>query len=260
MKIVKNIAAFFGLEVIRSSTLNRLLAMEKLNNSWKLGLRDSVFNGLEGFKFIPPVPFQSQLGQDYLATVLFGSSGFFVEFGATNGVELSNTYALEKMGWQGILAEPSKKWHDQLRVNRPNTSISFECVWTHSNEKLEFSEASSGVLSTLSQFVKSDHHNRQIAEEYSVNTISLQDLLDERKAPRFVEFLSIDTEGSELEILSAFNWEERSFGFIAVEHNYTEKREEIFKFLSSKGYTRVLEEHSKWDDWYIHESLKLGVK
>jgi hypothetical protein len=115
-----------------------------------------------------------------------------------------------------------------------------------------------GVLSTLSQFSKSDHHERQIVEEYLVNTISLQDLLDERNAPRFVEFLSIDTEGSELEILSALNWEDRSFGFIAVEHNYTDNRENIFNLLSSKGYLRVLEEYSKWDDWYIHESLKLG--
>lgn len=260
MKLLKNLAALFGLAVIRSSTLNRLLAMEKRNNSWKSGIIESVSNGLEGYKLAAPVPCQSQLGQDYLASVLFGSSGFFVEFGATNGIELSNSFALEKMGWKGILAEPSKKWHDQLRVNRPNASISFDCVWSHSNENLEFSDASAGVLSTLNQFSKSDHHNRQIVDEYTVNTISLQDLLDERNAPRFVEFLSIDTEGSELEILSAFNWEERSFGLIAVEHNYTENREKIFKLLSSKGYTRVLEEQSKWDDWYIHQSLKLGAK
>ena len=260
MKIIKNLVALFGLSVIRLSTLNRLLEMAKRNNGWKSGVLDSFLDGLEDFKFKAPPPFQSQLGQDYLASVLFGSSGFFVEFGATNGIELSNSFALEKMGWKGILAEPSREWHDQLRANRPNSSICFDCVWSHSNEKLHFSSASAGVLSTLSQFSKSDHHDRQIVEEYSVNTISLQDLLDERNAPRFVEFLSIDTEGSELEILSAFNWEERTFGLIAVEHNYTKNREEIFNLLSSKGYTRVLEEQSRWDDWYIHESLKLRAK
>jgi FkbM family methyltransferase len=160
------------------------------------------------------------------------------------------------MGWKGILAEASKNWHEALLANRPGSSICTECVWSRSGEELAFSDASQGVFSTISSFVESDHHRRQIVASYSVKTISLKDLLDEHQAPKFIEFLSIDTEGSEFDILSTFNWEDRTFGFIAVEHNYTDNRQKIHDLLTSKGYARVLQQHSKWDDWNLHHSLK----
>ena len=72
----------------------------------------------------------AQLFQDLF--VLFSLSqkreGFFVEFGATDGVELSNTLLLERSyGWNGILAEPAKCWHKDLRTNR-NCVIDTRCV------------------------------------------------------------------------------------------------------------------------------------
>ena len=62
---------------------------------------------------------KSQLGQDVLALSLTGTKqmGYFVEFGATNGLDLSNTYMLEKnYGWTGILCEPAKEWHQELKA------------------------------------------------------------------------------------------------------------------------------------------------
>ena len=63
---------------------------------------------------------KAQLHQDIfvLAEHDFKSSGYFVEFGATNGHDLSNTYLLEtQFGWQGIVAEPAKSWHEALKKN-----------------------------------------------------------------------------------------------------------------------------------------------
>ena len=60
---------------------------------------------------------KSQLGQDIFALfeVGFKEGGYFVEFGATNGVSLSNTYVLEKeFAWGGILAEPAMRWHRDI--------------------------------------------------------------------------------------------------------------------------------------------------
>lgn len=89
-----------------------------------------------------------------------------------------------------------------------------------------------------------------------MKTVSLNDLLEEHGAPEFIEFLSIDTEGSELSILEAFNFQKHQFGLIAIEINSDEKRRvSIENLLTKEGYVRHFEEFSIWDDWYVHRSL-----
>ena len=85
---------------------------------------------------------KSQLGQDLftLSQLGFKRNGFFVEFGATNGIDFSNTYLMEtKFDWKGILAEPAKLWHPSLNKNR-SASIELDCVWKATGETLLFNE------------------------------------------------------------------------------------------------------------------------
>ena len=74
-------------------------------------------------------------------------------------------------------------------------------------------------------------------------------------APKKIDYLSVDTEGSEFDILSAFDFNEYRFNCITIEHNFTENREKLKFLLEQNGYKRVFEYLSKWDDWYIAESL-----
>ena len=183
----------------------------------------------------------------------FKKNGFFVEFGATNGVDLSNTYLLEKeFGWNGILAEPSDGWHTALFENR-NCFIEPNCVWNSTGEKLEFDVTEFAELSTISQFSDGDIHasSRKFSKKIIVDTISLGDLLKKYDAPKKIDYLSVDTEGSEFEILSAFDFNEYQFNCITVEHNHTPQREKLYKLLTSNGYRRVLEHISRFDDWYV---------
>ena len=70
--------------------------------------------------------------------------------------------------------------------------------------------------------------------------------------PDVIDYLSIDTEGSELEILQTFDFDAYKFRLITVEHaGEKEKREKICSLLESKGYNRWLPILSRWDDWYI---------
>ena len=197
-----------------------------------------------------------QIFQDVLAHLVSPKThGFFVEFGATDGYFLSNTYMLEKSYlWKGILAEPAKVWGQQLKINRGACSIDFRCVWSKSGEKIGFVEDSlpeiSGVSTTLDINRMSSNTSR-----YLVDTVSLMDLLNEHHAPKFIDFLSIDTEGSEYEILEHFDFSRYQFGLIAVEHNFeTEKREKLFALLSKNQYKCIFQNLSGCDDWYVPSS------
>jgi FkbM family methyltransferase len=177
-----------------------------------------------------------------------------VEFGATNGVDLSNTYLLEtKFGWTGILAEPAKVWHDALKANRGDCHIDFDCVWAETGRTLRFTEPEAAELSTIRGYAGLDEHAaaRFFGKIYDVNTISLLDLLKKYNAPKEIDYLSIDTEGSEFDILSAFDFDAYQFRVITCEHNYTPMREKIYALLTSKGYTRKFPNLSRFDDWYI---------
>jgi FkbM family methyltransferase len=201
----------------------------------------------------------SQLLQDLFVRWQFNrwqledvTPGFFVEFGAANGIDLSNSIALERLGWRGILAEPARCWQAQLKRNRVS-AIDTRCVWARTGEVLEFNETASPEFSTLESFSRKDHHAdaRAIGTAYPVETVSLNDLLADHDAPRTIDYLSIDTEGSELPILAAFDFKKYDVRMITVEHNFTADRAGLLRLLSGHGFERVFSEFSKQDDWYV---------
>lgn len=199
---------------------------------------------------------RSQLMQDLFVLSELGErrdAGFFVEFGAADGVALSNSWLLEqRLGWKGILAEPARCWHESLTRNR-TCAIDTDCVWSLSGEQLDFDEVSAGELSTLSEFSQSDGHAQARSDKmsYQVPTISLNDLLHRHGAPAEPDYLSIDTEGSEFAILKELDFARFHFKVITCEHNYTPMREQIRQLLESAGYRRKYLELSRFDDWYV---------
>jgi FkbM family methyltransferase len=204
-------------------------------------------------RYFPQSTAQSRQDIFVLAQFAFKRGGFFVEFGATNGIDHSNTYLLEKeFGWTGILAEPAHCWHGALRRNRKVT-IDTQCVWKESNQTVPFYETNASDLSTIDIYRGEDLHagNRAHGIRYDVATISLQDLLIKHHAPPLIDYLSIDTEGSEFDILKHVDFERHKFRIITCEHNFTPARDKIYTLLSQNGYKRTLERVSKQDDWYV---------
>lgn len=198
---------------------------------------------------------KAQLRQDLfvLSELGYKKNGYFVEFGATNGVDLSNTHLLEtQYNWTGILAEPATRWHADL-VNNRVAKIDKRCVWRHSGESLVFNETDYPELSTVDFFSSSDHHAKARAsgKKYSVETVSLVDMLIEHQAPREMDYLSIDTEGSEFDILENFDFQRYQFKIITCEHNYSPMREKLSALFQKNGYQRKYETISQFDDWWV---------
>jgi FkbM family methyltransferase len=262
--LVKRLFKFFGIGVTPYWNLIHLqrLASEKVDLD-RLLFDNSLLSNLpmahvERIRPLLEVS-KSQLRQDLfvLSRLNFKENGFFVEFGATNGKDLSNTYLLEKyFGWTGVLAEPGQIWQEPLRLNRPNSLIDSSCVWKTSNEVMIFNETKVPELSTLSMYSGADSHfkARRRGRKYSVKTISLLDLLAKHNAPSHIDYLSIDTEGSEFEILNSFDFNRYTFGVITCEHNDSENRGKVFRLLTANGYERQLETLSRVDDWYVRKS------
>jgi FkbM family methyltransferase len=170
---------------------------------------------------------------------------------------LSNTNLLEHMGWNGILAEPARHWQENLKASR-KAAIDSRCVWSKTGERLQFVETKEKELSTIDSLVDSDFNREargDIAATYEVETVSLEDLLTAHSAPKTIDYLSIDTEGSEFEILSHFDFKKRDIGIITVEHNFTGNREKIGNLLRGNGFFNVFGELSKWDDWYLNQAF-----
>jgi FkbM family methyltransferase len=184
-------------------------------------------------------------------------AGFFVEFGAGNGVDLSNTHLLEKQfGWSGILAEPAQCWHEALRNGR-GCAIDLRCVWNQSADHIEFNEVAEPEYSTIAQYSSTDSHSsiRETGRRYLVETVTLNDLLKQNRAPKHIDFLSIDTEGSEFEILKAFDFSRYDVRLITVEHNYRKDRDNIHRLLLSNGFVRKFSAISLVDDWYVNSGV-----
>jgi len=201
----------------------------------------------------------SQLGQELEVIKFYNNKedGFFIEIGASDGLELSNTYLLEtKYKWKGICCEPIPTKFEKLVKNRPNSICYKEAVYNQSGLILQFDISNSyDLLSGISEHIdryKSTVDNNKTT--IHVETISLLDVLKKSNAPSFIEYMSLDTEGSEFEILKNFDFEKYTFGLIDVEHNFMEpRRTEIRNLLLSKGY--IYKGENNWDDMYKHFSV-----
>ena len=165
--------------------------------------------------------------------------------------------SLEKQyGWNGICVEAIPDKINNLISNRPNSICISKAVYNESNLNLPFSISNNNnLLSGLSNhiFLFKDIVNSN-KKDIIVKTITLNDLLNENNSPLFIEYLSLDTEGSEYEILQSVDFKKYTFGIIHVEHNYIEPtRNNIKEYLIKNNYIFI--KSNEFDDVYTHNSL-----
>ena len=190
---------------------------------------------------------KSQIFQDLFVLYYSKSkkNGFFIEIGGGNGYDLSNTYLLEKkFKWGGIICEPNttlQKKISKLRsaklIKKPIIS---KCV-----KNINFYE-------NIDPYQSSTIKTNNLKKIIKVNSLSLNYLLKDCKNNKAIDYISIDTEGNELEILKNFNFKKFKVKIFTVEHNFNKIiRKKILKIMKKNKYKRVHENLSYMDDWYI---------
>jgi len=194
---------------------------------------------------------ESQFYQDiYCLLVNQGKrNGYFIEFGACDGVLLSNTLLLEReFGWTGILSEPMPSWHAALEKNR-RCIIDKRCIWTETGSTIDFAEYEGDEYHTESSAFE-EGGARRASNVFKVPTVTLADLLREHDAPNTIDFMSMDVEGGEHAILSTFPFDEYRFNFMCVEQ-HGEHAARINQLLTENGYRQVFAEASGHDGYYV---------
>jgi hypothetical protein len=190
--------------------------------------------------------FHSQIGQDkWILGVVFPgvTDGYFVDVGSWDAVVYSNSKALEDRGWTGICVDPfPANWRDRsCRLFR-------EVAYSEPGEVVRFRAA--GGLGGIDEHI--DKWKKLVENEPVVEftTTTLAELLQRGRAPRFIHYVSIDTEGSELEILQGFPFDVHEVGAFSIEHNFEEpKRSRIRELLEARGYR--LARKQDVEDWFV---------
>lgn len=181
----------------------------------------------------------SEYGQDrWLAEQVFGGrrGGVFVEAGALDGILHSNTLYFEReCGWRGILIEPNPAWQPRLHDSRPLARI-FECALAAAAGTAAFEVS---AVAGWSGLARHPHARRRGAERrlITVPTRSLASVLDEAGVAA-VDYLSLDIEGGETEVLAAFPFDRIPVAVIGVEDNDGDN-EALRLLLAGRGYRHL---------------------
>lgn len=194
----------------------------------------------------------SQSGQDRWVIELFQGkrNGYFLEIGGGDGLWISNTLLLEKeFGWNGILVEPTAAF-EQLVKNRPRCITDNSCIASEKKTVtlFEIFDRGQAMLSkratenSLLSMVREDisaqegqrlnSHWGEFQRAYQRETVPLQDVLRKYKAPRIIDYFSLDVEGFEYEILKNFPFNEFTFLCLGVERPPME----LHALLEANGY------------------------
>lgn len=190
----------------------------------------------------------SQEGEDMILGRIFDrqNSGFYVDIGAHHPQRFSNTYYFYLKGWKGINIDPLPGSMDEFNSLRP-LDINLEIAIANSNEKLIYYQFNEPALNGFSEKIskKRDSINGEyfVTEKKEVQTYRLSEIL-EQYLPQscIIDFMTIDVEGLDLEVLQSNNWKKYRPKFVLVEDlthfeldNLCESQ--VFIFMKEQGYT-----------------------
>lgn len=178
-------------------------------------------------------------------------NGFYIELGAYDGLNQSNTYYFEKyLDWTGILIEPSEKQFRKLKRNRSNKNFFYNCACDFQKAKLklvDYGLITQNVDNIPNKTIEGQNLlNKQ--KTFITNTFRLDDLIIKSSVKK-IDLLSLDVEGMELNVLQGIDFKKVYIKYILVE---TENFNKINDYLLNYKY-KFLEKFSVHDYLFIQE-------
>jgi len=187
---------------------------------------------------------------------MFDHPGYFLEIGCWRGNLISQSLYLESVkGWKGLCVDPFPFDFEKRTCQLCRKAISGD------GRVREFVQVTidrryGGDVSYFSGFRDTIQTHWPLISEFcdykiiGLETITFKQLAEQYSIPKFVEFLSVDTEGSELEIFQTIPFDEFSFGLIDFEHNRNDVvKNGVGEILVRNGYKLL--EALYVDDLYV---------
>lgn len=189
----------------------------------------------------------SQYGEDYLLWNFFDfkPTGFFIDIGAFDGIHLSNSYSFELAGWEGICVEPHPFYFNLCKENRPGSTCIRKACGQFEQLNALLHVDNTGLFSSLHEIGDEENivgHFRLLkdidihVDSIEVDVVPLDSILQQHQLDRPIDFVSIDVEGVELEVLQGLDtarWRPR---VLLVETNNEKNQAEINSYLEQHGY------------------------
>lgn len=200
-------------------------------------------------QFYPPV---DKIIREYFIDKNYGRC---IEIGAVDGVEYSNSYHFELNGWDVLCIEPIPIHYEQLKKNRKLT-----LNYAISSKNIDNAEFTSVVLNNNTRTAVSgmeiDHRLYEQIKKLGYNPVQEKIKVTSKRLDWCIEnyfnfdtidFISIDTEGTELDVLKSFDVNKYNIKLLIVENNFNDP--EIEEFLNGKGW--IKDKRVEVNDFYI---------
>jgi FkbM family methyltransferase len=187
----------------------------------------------------------SQEGEDMILFNLFRKKekGFYIDIGAHHPKFFSNTYFFYSKGWEGINIDAMPGSMDLFNKQRPR-DINLELAISNNDEVLKFFAFDPPALNTFSVELAAERkaiEKFKFIFEKEIRTVQLYEVLEQYIKPsQEIDFLTIDVEGLDLQVLLSNNWSKyrpkvilvESLGFSLEDFS----NDEVYLFLTNQGY------------------------
>lgn len=194
---------------------------------------------------LDPIVAQDQQDKWALEQLNCKKHGYYVDIGAYDGKDISNTYHMDvNYDWNGICIDPFSRNMD-MRSCKVIPKLMYDV------DNLNVTVALEGPLTGIVEHIKGEFHldNTRDSPRLELTTTKTQKVFDDHEVPSVVDFLSLDTEGSEFNVLRGIDHSRHCFKSMAIEHNLIEPtRSHIREFLEGHGYTYA--GNTRIDDFY----------
>jgi hypothetical protein len=191
----------------------------------------------------------AQVGQDSIILDLLGSNGYFIDLAANDALDLTNTLALERKGWTGLCVEPNSVYWYGLS-HRKCTVVGALVAGTKSEQvKVKFRGVFGGIVGKLDNKL-ANFKKEPDTPEVTRYTAPIREVLNKFQVPKTIDYLSLDVEGSEYEIMKDFPFETYTIRVLTVER----PNKKLKALLQEKGYL-YLADIATWGEYlWCHKS------